>query len=116
MPLPYQYRDYPLAIFMAIVALLCGIFSLRADASQSVEITLSDSCCPDFACPVVRSLAALPESRRIRSERGKATTTFYLRTSRVATAKDIWDAVEAAERRPLRMVVDRQEYVSRPIN
>ena len=116
MSLPYQYRDYPLAVFMGFAFIVGGVMTLCAEASQSVEITLESDCCSTRRCPVVELLAALPASERIRHTIGDATTTVSLRTGRATSVRELWDTVEAAQGRPIRMVVDNREYLSRPIN
>lgn len=116
MSLPYQYRDYPLAIFMGFAFVIGGVMTYCAEPSQSVEITLESACCSTQRCPVVESLAALPTSERIRHTIGDAATTVSLRTSRATSVRELWDTVEAVQGRPVRMVVDDREYVSKPIN
>ena len=116
MSLPYQYRDYPLAVFMGFAFVIVGVMTLCTEASQSVEITLENACCSTRRCPVVESLAALATNERIRHTIGEAATTVSLRTSRATSVRELWDTVEAAQGRPIRMVVDNHEYVSRPIN
>jgi hypothetical protein len=116
MSLPYEYRDYPLAIFMGFAFVVGGVMTFCAEPSQSVEITLENACCSTRSCPVVESLTALPASERIRHTIGDATTTVSLRTSRATSVRELWDTVEAAQGRPIRMVVDNREYVCRPIN
>jgi hypothetical protein len=38
-----------------------------------------------------------------------------LTTDGSTSARRLWDSVASAQRQPLRLVVDRREYVSRPI-
>lgn len=116
MPYPYQFRDYPLAVFMGLVYLVGGIMWLTSSGYQSVEIFFGDICCTTPSCPLVESLAALPSSTNIRHQVGVGSTTVSLRMSPGMSVKQIWDAVEATKHRPLRMVVDNREYVNKPIN
>ena len=116
MSLPYQYRDYPLAIFMGFAFVVGGAMTFCAEASQSVEITLENACCSTSRCPVVESLAALPTSERVRHTIGDTDTTVSLRTSRATSVRELWDTVEAVQGRPVRIVVDNREFVSKPMN
>lgn len=116
MALPYLYRDYPLAIFMALVVVVFGVASLFAEPLQSVEITLADACCQAPRCPVVDSLAALPNAQDVRHHVGPARATISFRASRSTSARQIWNAIEAVNHRPQKMLVDQREFTAKPMH
>lgn len=115
-PLPNQYRDYPLALFMAIVVFVFGIAALLAEPLQSVEVTLVGDCCPAPRCPVIESLTALPDAQDVRHQVGADRSTITFRAGRSTSARQIWNAVEAVQHRPQRMLVDQREFTMKPIN
>ena len=116
MALPYLYRDYPLAIFMAIVVIVCGLSSLNTESLQSVEITFGNACCEAPLCPVVESLIALPDAQDVRHQVGSNRSIISFRAGRSTSARQIWNAVEAVQHRPQRMLVDQREFTTKPIN
>lgn len=116
MAFPYQYRDYPLAVFMAIVILISLLAVTGENDYQSVEITLPDDCHIAEDGPVVASLVRLPAARNVQRQTQEGATVISLRTHRKTSAKKIWETIEAAQCRPLRIVVDNREFVSKPID
>ena len=114
MPLPYQFRDYPLALFMSIVILVSLLVGIGEEDYQAVEITFSDNFLAAEHCPVVASLVHLPRANRIRRHTQEGLTVVSLQTSRRASATKIWETIEAAKCSPLRMVVDNREFVTKP--
>ena len=114
MPLPYQYRDYPLALFMGIVVIVGAVWESVGAGRQPVEIEFADACCAGVECPVVESLAKLSVVRDVRHVPGDRNV-VSLTTDGSTSARRLWDSVASAQRQPLRLVVDRREYVSRPI-
>lgn len=116
MPLPYQYRDYPLALFMAIVVFAFGFASFMAEPLQSVEVTLAGDCCPAPRCPVIESISALPSAQDVRHQVGADRSTITFRAGRSTSARQIWNAVEAVQHRPQRMLVDQREFTAKPVN
>lgn len=114
MALPYQYRDYPLAIFMAIVVLVAGTWELCVGGSQFVQVALAESCCEKQSCPTVNALIALPFATDVQHRSMQGANMICLRTDRNVSAQQIWDVLEQIDRRPARLIVNNREFVARP--
>jgi len=80
MAMPYQFRDYPIAIYMAIVLLVGGVWNLCVGDSQFVEVALAGGCCEKQSCPTVKSLAALPFASDVHHHPMQGTHLISLRT------------------------------------
>lgn len=114
MPMPYQFRDYPIAIYMAMVLLVGGVWSLCVGDLQLVEVALAEGCCEKQSCPTVKSLAALPFASDVHHHPREGTHLISLRADADVSAQQIWDALEKIDRRPARLIVNKHEFVARP--
>lgn len=116
MPLPYQYRDYPLAVFMGLAAVVFGLIGLFGNDHQEVSITLEGTCCLASICPVVESLTAISSAKDFSHRADGPRTIVSLRTSRSTSPETIWNAVAATQCRPLELRIDQREYVGKSQN
>lgn len=117
MPLPYQFRDYPLICFMTLVAGVSSLITLMLDDDyQAIEITLSSDCVSLDTCPVVKSLSEMPSTRDVLYKSVDGNGVVSLRADRSLSARRIWKAIENMPCRPQRMIVDNREFVSKPVN
>ncbi len=116
MPLPYQYRDYPLMCFMTLVVAVSGLINLMPGSYQTIEITLASACSSLETCPVVKSLSVLPSTQDVLRKTVNGNEIVSLRADRSLSAKQIWQAIENMPCRPMRMIVDNREFVSQPVN
>ena len=116
MSLPYQYRDYPLMWFMALVAAIGGLSHLASDGYQRIEITVASACSSLETCPVVTSLSMLPSTQGVLHHTVGGNGVVSLRADRSLSAEEIWKAIENMPCRPMRMIVDNREFVSKPVN
>ncbi|MBL9081738.1 MAG: hypothetical protein JNK76_08035 [Planctomycetales bacterium] len=114
MPLPYQFRDYPLAIFMGIafVALLGARLVDAGD--REVAVTVSGNCCDGARCPIVDSLASVMSTAGVKHQLEGSNTVVYVHTRQELDPRQIWDAVASNSPRPIRLTIDRREYSLRP--
>lgn len=115
MPRPYEYRDYPLTMFMAIVAAAGTAWLVAANIPERVEVSFAGRCCGDTDCPTVSKLAELPSVTDVRHEDVAAKHTIFLKAGREVTARNIWDALASTDHPPARMVFGRCEFSERPI-
>jgi hypothetical protein len=116
MSLPYQYRDFPLMLFMVLVTIITGLVHLTTEGYQTVEITLAGVCSSSDSCPVATSLASLPSTQDVRHQTVDGKGVVSLRAARSLSPKEIWGTIKGMPCRPTRMVVDNREFVSKPIN
>jgi len=115
MPLPYQYRDYPLALLMGVAIIVGGFSEYFGAPRQPVEITLAEACCQDGECPVIDSLAKLPSVDGVRHAPAGDRTVVSLHTFQSESALEIWDAVASTQNRPVKLVIGSRVMESRPI-
>lgn len=115
MPRPNEYRDYPLGIFMALVAVTGLFWTVAAGRSDTVEISLAGRCSGDHACLTASTLAALPSVTEVRHEAVDATHTIFLKAGPDVSAQSIWDASASSDHQPARLVFGRREFSTRPI-
>ncbi len=116
MPRPYQFRDYPLAVFWALAVATLGLATYASAEDHEVAITVEGTCCDGTACPIVDSLKKLFSTSEVRHIGDGSVTTLALRTTKAARPRHLWDSVAKSSVRPLRIVIDQSEYRSRPLN
>lgn len=114
MPLPYQYRDYPLAVFMGLAFVVMLSFHMVEAGDREVAVVIPGTCCTGTQCPVVDSLAAVLSTSDVKHQLSGNNTVVSVRTSRGSEARQIWDAITAASIQPIHLTVDGREYASRP--
>lgn len=110
---PYQYRDYPLFVFVVLASLFIG---LTVEQLQLIEITLSHVCQQESTCPVIISLSALPEAMEVRREVVAGRDVVLLKATRALSTQQIMDSVGDQSCSPSRLVVDHCEVFSKPLN
>ena len=114
MPLPYQFRDYPLALFMGIAFVLWLGARLVDAGDREVTVTVTGNCCDGARCPIVDSLASVIPTSDVKHQLDGLNTVVYVRTRQEIDPRQIWDAVASNSPRPIRLTIDRREYSLRP--
>lgn len=111
---PPYFRDTPLYWFMALAAaVLAAVQSINrpALAADTIEVTIAGPCCDLSACPVAAAVGADRELSRRRSDRE---TIIKLQVSPGTSPRQLWEAIEGIQRRPLRLISEGREFVSKP--
>lgn len=116
MPLPYQYRDWPLALFMGVAFAIAFLVEYVSVDSRLIEVQFGEPCCAGGDCSVVKVLQNLPSTEEVRHALGPQSSIVSLRTSRSTSPREIWDAIASIRSRPLKMIVDGREFDGRPLN
>lgn len=114
---PHIYRDTPLYWFMGFAsAALALVHSLSspAMAAGTMEITFAGNCCEGFVCSAAAAKAGVGASEVVRHRRSNSETTLTLATPKDASPRQLWEALEGIQRRPLRLVSGNREFVSKP--
>ena len=112
---PAMYRDTALYWFMAlsVIALATIQFVSRpAMATETMEVTFAGTCCAGTECPIAAALGAgsEPSHRYSGSE-----TTVTLQTPKSTSPRQIWEAVEGTQRKPLMLISGDRRFVSKPV-
>ena len=111
MAMPYQFRDYPLVWYMAVVVGLVAC-AHSAPPLQAVELKFDQPCCVTSPCPVVSVLARLPAVSDLKHVADDDGTRLTLRTAKAISPRELWTIVAAAHRPPQRMTVDRETFTA----
>lgn len=114
MPLPYQYRDTPLTLFMAGVYFVAAIAWMFGQDDRFMQVTLAEACCSTTSCPVQTTLTSLPSVKDVKHDASAAGNVISMRAGLEVTPQQVWRALEAGGRRPLRIVIDDREFNSEP--
>lgn len=114
---PHIYRDTPLYWFMGFASTalaLVHFLSSPAMATETMEITFAGSCCDGFVCSAAAAKAGVGANGVVRRSRSDSETTLTLTTPKNASPRQLWEALENIQRRPLRLVSGEREFVSKP--
>lgn len=114
MPLPYQYRDTPLTLFMAGVYFIAAIAWMFGQDDQFMQVTLAEACCGATSCPVQTTLTSLRSIKDVKHDASVPGNVISMRAGRETSPRQIWRALEASGRRPMRLVIDDREFDSEP--
>lgn len=112
---PAMYRDTPLYWFMAlaVIALATVQFVSRpGPATETVEVTIAGPCCEGSECPIATAVGVGSE---LSHRYSGAETTVTLRAPKGVSPRQIWEALEGAQRKPLRLISGDRRFVSRPV-
>ena len=112
---PAMYRDTPLYWFMAVVVIALAMVqfvSRPALATETMEVTFAGSCCEGSECPIATAVGAGTELSHRYSD---SETTVTLRIPKGVSPMQFWEAVESAQRKPLRLISGDRQFVSRPV-
>jgi hypothetical protein len=114
MAMPYMYRDYPLYLFMLAVVVMVGLVK-GTEGRRSIEITVARVCPSNTACPLAASLAEWTASEDVRQESRHGIGVVSFQVDHSLSAQQIWNAVEGTSCRPLRMIVDNREFITKSV-
>lgn len=117
MPRPSIYRDTPLYWFMGLASTslaLVHFLSVPTLAGETMEITFAGSCCEGPVCSAATAKASIGASGEVRHRRSNSETTLTLAAPKDASPRQLWEALEGIQRRPLRLVSGNREFVSKP--
>lgn len=112
---PYQFRDHPLAFFMALSAVAAFCCALSANADQQIEIPLEDGCCQSESCPMLSKLSAEANFHDVRHDGDSGEARIRLAAKHDVSSIQIWDAVARAHGHPIPVVVNGRRYRTRPL-
>lgn len=111
---PPMYRDTPLYWFMALSALglaTVQLLSRPATATETMEVTFAGTCCEGSECPIAAVVGAGGD---VSHRYFDLQTTITLKTRGGTTPRRLWEAVEGAQRTPVRLISGNREFVSKP--
>lgn len=114
---PAMYRDTPLYWFMGLastVLALVHFLSLPTMAGETMEVTFAGSCCEGSVCSAAVAKASVGASGAVLHQRTDSRTTLTLATSKHASPRRLWEALEGIQRQPTRLVSGGREFVSKP--
>lgn len=112
---PAMYRDTPLYWFMAlsVIALATVHFVSRpAMATETMEVTFAGTCCAGSECPIATAVGA---DSGLSHRYSGSETTVTLQTPKGASPRQIWEAVEKTQRKPLRLISGDRRFISKPV-
>lgn len=112
---PAMYRDTPLYWFMALAVIglaTVQFISRPAMATETMEVTFAGSCCEGSMCPIATAVGAGSE---LDHRYSGSETTVTLHAANGASPRQLWEAVEGAQRKPLRLISGNRKFVSKPV-